>query len=77
MDRKHKVAKKLYKYDDFKNLKEMLSNSKEKYGDNAAFKFKTEIPGKLRTETYAEFADKVDALGTALISVGLEGKELQ
>ena len=76
MDRKHKVAKKLYKYDDFKNLKEMLSNSKEKYGDNAAFKFKTEIPGKLRTETYAEFADKVDALGTALISVGLEGKRI-
>ena len=76
MDRKHKVAKKLYKYDDFKNLKEMLSNSKEKYGDNAAFKFKTEIPGKLRTESYAEFVEKVDDLGTALISVGLEGKRI-
>ena len=76
MDRKHKVAKKLYQYDDFKNLKEMLLNSKEKYGNNAAFKFKTEIPGKLRIETYSEFIDKVDALGTALISVGLEGKRI-
>lgn len=76
MDRKHKVAKKLYEYDDFKNLKEMLSNSREKYGDCAAFKFKTEIPGKLRTETYSEFIDKIEALGTALISVGLEGKRI-
>ena len=76
MDRKHKVSPRLYEYDDFKNLKEMLSNSREKYGNCAAFKFKTEIPEKLRIETYSEFTDKVDALGTALISVGLEGKRI-
>ena len=76
MDRKHKVSKKLHEYDDFKNLKEMLNNSREKYGDCAAFKFKTEIPGKFRIETYNEFVDKVEALGTALISVGLQGKRI-
>ncbi len=76
MDRKHKVSPRLYEYEDFKNLKEMLSNSREKYGDCAAFKFKTEVPGKLRTESYSEFVDKVEALGTALISVGLEGKRI-
>lgn len=76
MDRKHKVSKKLYEYDDFKNLKEMLNNSREKYSDLPAYKFKTEIPGKFRVETYKEVADKVDALGTALISVGLQGKRI-
>ena len=76
MDRKHKVSPRLYQYDDFKNLKEMLLNSKEKYGEYPAFKFKTEVPGKLRTESYSEFVDKVEALGTALISVGLNGKRI-
>ena len=76
MDRKHKVSPRLYNYDDFKNLKEMLSNSREKYGEHPAFKFKTEIPGKLREESYIEFTDKVNALGTALISVGLKDKRI-
>lgn len=76
MDRKHKQSKKLYEPDDYKNLKEMLANSKEKYGDRPAYKFKTEIPGKLREESFNEFADKVDALGTALISIGLQGKRI-
>ncbi|MBR3697742.1 MAG: AMP-binding protein [Clostridia bacterium] len=76
MDRKHKVSKKLYEYDEFRNLKEMLNNSKEKFGECPAFKFKTEIPGKLRIETYKEFIDKVEALGTALISIGLQGKRI-
>ena len=76
MDRKHKVSPKLYEYDDFKNLKEMIYNSKEKYGECTAFKFKTEIPGKFRIENYNEFVDKIDALGTALISVGLKDKRI-
>lgn len=76
MDRKHKQSKKLYEPDDYKNLKEMLANSKEKYGDRPAYKFKTEIPGKLREESFNEFVDKVDALGTALISIGLQGKRI-
>ena len=76
MDRKHKQSKRLYEPDDYKNLKEMLANSKEKYGERPAYKFKTEIPGKLREESFTEFADKVDALGTALISIGLQGKRI-
>ena len=62
MDRKHKNCNKLYEYDDFKNLKEMLKNSYEKFGDYPAFKFKTEIPGKLRTENYNIFIEKINAL---------------
>ena len=54
----------------------MMKNSKEKYANEVAFKFKTEIPGKLRTENYEEFTDKVDALGTALISIGLKDKRI-
>lgn len=76
MDRKHKVAEKIYEYDDYKNLKEMMINSREKFGDCAAFKFKTEIPGKFRIETYKEFVNKVEALGTALISIGLKNKRI-
>ena len=62
MDRKHKTSKRLYEVDDFNNLKEMLANTKEKYADRVAFKFKTEVPGKLRTETHGEFIDKINAL---------------
>lgn len=76
MDRKHEKSKRLYEHDDYNNLKEMMKNSREKYGEKVAFKFKTEIPGKLRTENYMEFTDKVDALGTALISIGLKGKRI-
>lgn len=76
MDRKHKKSERLYEVDDYNNLKEMMKNSKEKYANEVAFKFKTEIPGKLRTENYEEFTDKVDALGTALISIGLKNKRI-
>ena len=76
MDRKHKVSPKLIEYDEFNNLKEMIYNSREKFGEFPAFKFKTEIPGKFRTENYKDFVDKIDALGTALISVGLKDKRI-
>lgn len=76
MDRKHKVSEKLYGYDDYKNLKEMLNNSKEKYGKCVAYKFKTEIPGKFREKTFDEVSEEVNALGTALISIGLKDKRI-
>ena len=76
MDRKHKCSERLYEVDDFKNIKEMLENSKEKYGEETVFKFKTEVPGKLRTENYKDFIDKVEALGTSLISIGLKDKRI-
>lgn len=76
MDRKHKRSEMLYQPEEFKNIKEMLENSKKKYGEEVAFKFKTEVPGKLRTESYNEFIDKVEALGTALISIGLKDKRI-
>lgn len=76
MDRKHKKSKRIFEADKLENLKEMLINTREKYSDEVAFKFKTEIPGKLRTEKYSEFLDKIDALGTALISIGLKDKRI-
>lgn len=76
MDRKHKSCKRLYQPDEFKNLKEMLANTREKYGECAAHKFKTEIPGKLRIETYNQYIDNIEALGTALISIGLKDKRI-
>lgn len=76
MDRRHKTSKRLYETQNFTNLKEMLANTREKYSEEVAFKFKTEVPGKLRTEKYNEFLDKIDALGTALISIGLKDKRI-
>ena len=76
MDRRHKTSTRIYETDEFDNLKEMLANTKEKYSGEVAFKFKTEIPGKLRVEKYGEFIDKIDALGTALISIGLKDKRI-
>ena len=76
MNRKHRTSKRLYQVDEFNNLKEMLANTKEKFSNQVAFKFKTEVPGKLRTETHGEFNEKINALGTALISIGLKDKRI-
>ncbi len=65
-----------YKYTEYKDLKEMLKISGEKYGDRPAYVFKTEEPGKFRTISHKEFRDEINALGTALISKGLKDKRI-
>ena len=76
MDRKHEVSKVLYEKKQFKNLKEIINNTKELYGDRPAFKYKTETPDVYDEMTYNDYIDEINALGTALISVGLKGKRI-
>ena len=75
-DRKHKSCEKLYEAKQFKNLKEILENTKEEFGNSIAFKFKTKEPGKFIEKTYTEYIDEINALGTSLISIGLKDKKI-
>ena len=60
----------------FKDLKDMLKQSGEAYGDKTAFMFKTDKPGEFRKITHQEFRDEINALGTALIKMGLKDKRI-
>ena len=74
--RVHKRSEILFKRPKFNNLKEMLENTYEKYGDCDAFKFKTDKEGVFRTIKYKDYIDEINALGTALISIGLKDKRI-
>ncbi len=76
MDRKHEVSKVLYDKKEFHNLKEIINNKKEMYGNRPAFKYKTETPDVYDEVSYNDYIDEINALGTALISVGLKGKRI-
>ena len=56
------------------DLKHMLESSVELFGDNIAFHVKDKAGGPYRGITYKEVKADVDALGTALTSMGLKGK---
>lgn len=70
------MYKGIYDYVEITDIKDLLKKSEAKYGDNPAFKFKTEVPGEFRTISYKEFADDVNDLGTALIALGLKDKRI-
>ena len=69
MGKKSKVMK-------YTDLKDMLKQSGEVYGDRPAFMYKTETPGEFRTITHKEFRDEINALGTTLIKMGLKDKRI-
>lgn len=60
----------------FKDIKDMLKQSGEAYGDRPAYKFKTETPGEFRTITHKEFRDQINSLGTSLIQMELKDKRI-
>ncbi|MBR3001954.1 MAG: AMP-binding protein [Clostridia bacterium] len=66
----------IHEFTKFENLKDMLKKSGEKFGDRPAYIYKTETPGKFREITHKEFREEVDALGTALINLGLKDKRI-
>lgn len=68
--------KKINKFDKIVDLKDMLTQSANKFGDKPAYIFKTETPGEFRNILYKELKEQVDALGTMLIEMGLEGKRI-
>ena len=66
----------IHEFTRFENIKDMLKKSGEQYGDRPAYIFKTDEPGKFREITHKEYREEVDALGTALISLGLKDKRI-
>lgn len=60
----------------FADLRDMLSQTGEVYGDRPAYVFKTDKPGEFRTITHKEFRNEINALGTALIKMGLKDKRI-
>lgn len=58
------------------DLKQMMESSVELYGDHVAFHRKDKVGGSYRGITYKEAKIDMDALGTALISMGLKGKSI-
>ena len=60
----------------FTDLKDMLNQTGEVYGDRLAYIFKTEEKGKFRTITHKEFRENINALGTTLIQMGLKDKRI-
>ena len=57
------------------DLKDMLKKTGELYGDRPAYKIRENI-GKYKIFTHKEVREMVDALGTALIDLGLQGKRI-
>lgn len=69
----------LVRYKDIRpiiDLKHMFETSVELYGNNTAFHVKDKAGAPYRKITYKEAKSDVDALGTALISMGLKGKRI-
>ena len=70
------AKKKLHKFRKITDLKDMINQSAEKFGDKPAFKYKTETPGQFDAITYKQFLDEINSLGTKLIDMGLKGKRI-
>lgn len=68
--------KKLHSIEKITDLKDMLEKTEKKFGDKPVFKYKTNEPGVFDVITYKEFIEKVNALGTKLIDLGLKGKRI-
>ena len=58
----------------FKDLKDMVKQTGEKYGECSAFIIQEE--NENRIITHQQFRDEIDYLGTALIDMGLKGKRV-
>ena len=76
MEKIYKGCQKINEYKKVNNIKELIANSEKKYSDEIAFKFKTDREGIFNTVTYKEYINDINALGTALISVGLKDKRI-
>ena len=63
---------------EFNNIKEIILNSKEKFGDNVAFRIKHQVKKEISYEdiTYNKFVDDIYAYGTGLYDLGLKNKRI-
>ena len=66
--------KRLYKYTEITDLKDMLKKSGEKYGEKIAYKIRQE--NGYKEIKHSEVRKMVDGLGTKLIDLGLKDKRI-
>ena len=68
----------LYEAIEFDDIRGVIRNAVEKYPDNNAFIIKKKQGKEVEYEnvTYKRFGEEIDALGTALVSIGLKGKRV-
>lgn len=64
-----------YQAKKFGDLRELIKNSADKYGDLTAFKFKCQ-DGSVATKSFRQFSFDIDCLGTAFISLGLKEEKI-
>ncbi|QIB69552.1 AMP-binding protein [Aminipila butyrica] len=67
---------KLHHVRDIDTLKEMLTTCKELFGKKPAFLYKEEKGGPYREVNFITLKDDVDALGTKLLDMGMEGENI-
>ena len=74
--KKYKVN--TYKSKEYNNIKEIMNDAVESFGDLTAFTVKTkkEPEAEYRYITYKELGEEINSLGTELISMGLKGKRI-
>ncbi len=74
-----KLNSEIYEIDEIRNFRELIENSARKYPNNVAYRFKENFgkPNcKIVEKTYSEVKCEIEALGTALLDMGLEGKKV-
>ena len=69
------MSERLYDYMKIDNLKDMLKKSGKEYADRVAYQIKKE-EGTYQNITHKEVREMIDALGTALIDMGLKNKRI-
>lgn len=60
----------------FTDLKDMLKQTGEEYGENIAYLLRTDKNDEFKTITHKEFRDEINELGTALTQMGLKDKRI-
>lgn len=70
------IKNNLYPVRDTKDLKTMLRECAELYGNKEAFLVKVNKGGEYREISYKKFKDDVDSLGTKLMEMGMSGKKI-
>lgn len=74
-----KLNSEVYKVDDVNDFRELLNRSAKKYPDHVAYEFKENLgkkDQKIVKKTYKEVREEVEALGSSLLNMGLEGKKV-
>lgn len=70
--------KKIFDAKEFKNIKEIIYNSSNKYNDSTAFVIKHQEKKNISYEniSYTRLLKDINKLGTALYNIGLKGKRI-